>query len=101
MIQNRITKLNYAYHISAAPHLLAEKSKMFHIIMQKLNMSESQWLEVSVLSSDMYDTFSLAGQTDYAKKYLLTGSIRFSLVLFYSSYTTYCNYITFNYITAM
>jgi hypothetical protein len=56
---------------------------MFHIIMQKLNMSESQWLEVPVLSSDMYDTFSLAGQTDYAKKYLLTGSIMLSLVLLY------------------
>jgi hypothetical protein len=65
-------------------------------------MSESQQLEVSVLSSDMHDHI-LIGWTNrlYVKKYLLTGSTMFSVVLLISIYTTYQNYMTCNYITAM
>jgi len=75
---------------------------MFHTSIQKLNMSESQQLEVSVPSSDMHEHI-LIGWTNrlYTKKYLLPGSIMFSVVLLISIYTTYQNYITCSYITAM
>jgi len=81
---------------------LAERNILFHTSIQKLNMSESQRLEVSVLSSDMHDHI-LIGWTNrlYVKKYLLTGSTMFSVVLLISIYTTYQNYMTCNYITAM
>jgi len=56
MGQMRITKIKYiAYHISAEQNTLAERNIMFHTSIQKLNISESQRLEVSVPSSDMHD----------------------------------------------
>jgi hypothetical protein len=75
---------------------------MFHTSTQKLNMSEFQRLEVSVPRSDMHDHI-LIGWTNrlHTKKYLLIGSIMFSVVLLISIYTTYQNYITCNYITAV
>jgi hypothetical protein len=75
---------------------------MFHTSIQKLNMSESQQLEVLVPSSDTHDHILIGCKNRLnTKKYLLTGSIMFSIVLLISVYTMYENYITCNYITAM